>query len=123
MTASLAPEVRVSVVFFERAPLMIDWLKSHLADCALISLDHDLVATSPGEDWGKGAHVAEFLGAQTPCCPVIVHTANYLEAPLMLYWLERGAWRVERVAPFNDLEWIDIEWAPTVRRLLAAQNG
>jgi hypothetical protein len=112
----------VNVVVFPRAHDMIAWLHDHLVECALISLDHDLVSTVKGDDPGSGTDVVLFLSARSPSCPVIVHTSNPLAAPAMRYFLSQAKWANERVVPFNDLEWVDIAWAPVVRAMLAGTH-
>jgi hypothetical protein len=37
----------------------------------------------------------------------------------MIFMLERAGWVCERIVPFNDLEWVDVAWAPAVRALTA----
>jgi len=116
MAASLPRDIRV--IWFERAPAMNTWLDEHLASCALISLDHDLVSPSVEDDPGCGRDVADFLAARTPGPTIIVHTSNYIAAPGMMWTLEHAGWTVERVVPFSDLEWVERAWAPAVLRVL-----
>lgn len=112
----------LEVHVFPRAPDMVAWLEANLDTCALISLDHDLVSPTPGDDPGTGMDVASFLGQREPRCPVIVHTSNHLAAPGMRWVLSQARWANERVAPFNDLEWVEVSWAPTVRAILAGTH-
>lgn len=102
------------VVVFPRAAAMIAFLETRLGECAVVSLDHDLL----GDDPGTGMDVATFLAARAPGCPVIVHTSNYLAAPGMIYVLENAGWHAERVVPFSDLEWVAKSWGPTVLAFL-----
>jgi hypothetical protein len=106
------------LIFFASAHSMIAWLREHLGECALISLDHDLVALESGEDPACGRYVVDFLVEQKVRCPVIVHTSNAIYAPSMTCQLERAGWRFERVPPFNDLEWVETSWAKVARSLL-----
>src|SRR5438105_932342 len=69
---SLVPEFEP--VFFTSAGARIDWLKAHLAEASLISLDHDLpVICVDGSEGGTGREVADYLAALPPTCPIIVH--------------------------------------------------
>ena len=122
MLKQLSAETGLSVVVFPRAHDMIAWLDVHLAACALISLDHDLVSNVKGDDPGSGTDVVLFLSARSPSCPVIVHTSNPLAAPSMQYFLSEAKWANERVAPFSDLEWVEVAWAPLVRAILAGTH-
>jgi hypothetical protein len=122
MLRHLALGEGLRVVVFPRAPDMIAWLRDHLDECALISLDHDLVSTVKGDDPGSGTDVVLFLGERSPICPVIVHTSNPLAAPGMIYFLRQGSWAHERVVPFNDLEWVEVAWAPTASAMLAGTH-
>ncbi len=122
MLRQLAQEGALSVHVFPRAHDMIAWLEEHLGECVLISLDHDLVAKEKGDDPGSGTDVVLFLTGRTPTCPVIVHTSNHLAAPSMKYFLGQAKWSNERVPPFNDLEWVEVAWAPVVHAILAGTH-
>ena len=122
MVRELSGQEDVSVVLFPRAQEMIVWLEQHLGECALISLDHDLVCKVKGDDPGSGMDVVQFLSGRSPSCPVIVHTSNHLAAPGMRYQLSQANWQHERVAPFNDLEWVGVAWAPIVRAVLSGTH-
>jgi hypothetical protein len=79
-------------IFFDNAPDMVAWLSEHLVDVALLCLDHDLGPSrwQNGERFepGTGRDVVDFLAAAKPCCPLLVHTTNYVAAPGMLLALE-----------------------------------
>lgn len=100
-------------VYFDNAFLMIEWLKAHLAQVVLISLDHDL-PTDP--DCGTGRDVADFLAGLPPTCPVIVHTSNEYFAPGMMQVLGEAQWPTARVYPHNDHNWIRCDWADQIRQ-------
>ncbi|HEY9835822.1 MAG TPA: cyclic-phosphate processing receiver domain-containing protein [Vampirovibrionales bacterium] len=120
-----------SAIFFNNAPDMITWLKSHLHECLLLSLDHDL-----GPSWersgqlfdpGIGRDVVDYLITQSPECPVILHTSNS-DAEIGMEMALKGAnWHCERVIPSHSLEaidswdWIDSEWADTLKRLIQSR--
>lgn len=103
------------------APSALSWLETHLAQVALISLDHDLGPSRPIQgrlqDPGSGRDVVDWLAARPACCPVVVHTSNHLAAPGMLWTLEHAGWQVERVVPFDDLAWVAAAWAPALAAL------
>jgi hypothetical protein len=105
-------------VFFDNAPDMLAWLAEHLADVSLVCLDHDLGPSRirEGERFepGTGRDVANLLAGTKACCPVVIHTSNYIAAPGMVLALESGGWSVDRVVPFRDLEWLEEAWFPTV---------
>jgi len=122
MLQELAAETGVKVIVFPRAHEMIAWLGDHLGECSVISLDHDLVSLVKGDDPGSGTDVVLFLCGREPSCPVVVHTSNPLAAPSMKYFLTEAKWLNERVAPFNDLEWVGVAWAPVVRAMLAGTH-
>lgn len=108
--------------FFDNAPDMIEWLRSHLAETVLISLDHDLGPNRrrSGQvfDPGTGRDVVDFLIQHPPTCPVIVHTSNGYSAPGMMFAFEYAHWSTIRVVPYNDLDWITQVWAKAVEENL-----
>jgi hypothetical protein len=105
-------------VFFDNAPDMLAWLPEHLAEVSLICLDHDLgpshIRLGERFEPGIGRDVADFLAGTEPCCPVVIHTTNYIAALGMMLALESGGWVVDRVVPFNDLDWLEAAWLPVV---------
>ncbi len=117
-----------SSIFFNNAPDIITWLKGHLHECILISLDHDL-----GPSWerngqlldpGIGRDVVDYLVTQLPQCPVILHTSNSEAEIGMEMALTDANWQCERVIPFYSLEsintwdWVDKDWAKALKRLI-----
>jgi hypothetical protein len=113
--------------FFDNAPDMLNWLQTHLAEVALVCLDHDLGPnrTRAGQvfDPGNGRDVANYLAACAPRCPIIVHTSNPEAAPGMLWELESAGWTVRRVIPFDDLQWVESSWAERVAECLSRGTG
>lgn len=117
-----------SAMFFNNAPDIIAWIKQHLHECLLLSLDHDL-----GPSWersgqlfdpGIGRDVVDYLITQLPQCPVILHTSNG-DAEIGMEMALKGAnWQYERVIPCHSLDaidswdWIDSDWADTLKRLI-----
>lgn len=121
-----------SAIFFNNAPDLITWLKGHLHECLLLSLDHDL-----GPSWersgqlfdpGIGRDVVDYLITQLPQCPVIIHTSNSDAEIGMELALKSANWYYERVIPHQSLDaidswdWIDSEWADTLKRLIQSRD-
>lgn len=116
-------------IFFNNAPDMIEWLETHLSECIVISLDHDLGPSwkRDGElfDPGTGRDVVDYLVTKSPQCPLIIHSSNAEAVIGMEMALTEVNWQVERVIPFVSLgsligsaEWIDTDWTETINRLL-----
>lgn len=108
--------------FFDNAPAAIDFLRAHLAGTLVVALDNDL-DMKPGPDGrpvdqGEGRHVAEFLAAHPPACPVVIHTTNTSAAAAMDDVLRDAGWKTRRVIPFDDMAWIESDWFPAVRRAI-----
>jgi hypothetical protein len=86
------------IAAFDNADEMIGWLEDHLAEVALISLDHDLPLMQMREgvrvDAGDGRMVADWLAGRDATCPVIVHTSNENFGPGMMRVLRDGAGRI-----------------------------
>jgi hypothetical protein len=97
-------------------------LPTVIANCVLISLDHDLgpVRERDGQrfDPGIGRAITEALAQLAPACPVIIHTSNGPAAEGMLNDLRFAGWYAVRVVPHSDLEWLQKAWLPAVTRLL-----
>jgi hypothetical protein len=112
----------LNCIIFSNAPDMIAWLKDPSSSMTIVSLDHDLEpfvenGRSVSEP-GTGRDVANYLAAQQPTCPVIVHTTSQFGGDGMQFALEDANWRVERVVPFGGISWIRQAWLPTVLELL-----
>ena len=108
--------------FFDEVAELIAFLEVNLADAVVISLDNDL-DMKPGADGraidvGEGRHVAEFLAARAPVCPVVIHTSNSDAAVSMTESLRAGGWRTKRVVPMDDTKWIEDDWFFAMRRIL-----
>jgi CheY-like chemotaxis protein len=106
--------------FFDEPAAMIDYLRTHLPETAVIGLDHDL-ELKPGPDGklkdpGTGREVADFLARQPPTCPVVIHTTNSAAATGMEMALREARWETHCVSPYGDLEWIPTQWFRTIRR-------
>ena len=102
-------------VCFDDSSKMIGWLKEHLPEVVLISLDHDL----PMEpDHGNGRDVADWLSTYSPVCPAIVHTSNEFFAPAMMQVLADCGWHVERVYPHSDHHWVAVGWSQQIREFM-----
>ena len=117
----------VELLIFDNAPDAIAFLNVYLPQTVLISLDHDLGPSrlrdgAPFEP-GDGRDVASFLLGRYPCCPAIVHSANYQMVMVMIEMLRESGWPATIVTPYSQLEhgWIDREWRAEVEWLV--QNG
>ena len=112
-------------VLFDDAAAMIAWLRDHLGEVVLISLDHDLPITRGPDgrvvDRGDGRMVADFLATQAPTCPVIVHTSNHYAGPGVTRALSDAGWQHCRVCPRDDVQWVRGAWLPALRDY--AQRG
>ncbi len=113
--------------FFITADDAIGWLRSHIEETALIVLDHDLeLLEAEGHvliDPGTGRDVADFLAAQKPVCPVVIHTTNTPAGIGMEMALTEAGWKTKRLTPYGDMEWIPELWLPTVKSLLRIPNN
>lgn len=111
-----------SIRCFDNAPDLISWLSTHLEECCLISLDHDLGSDrSIQGEWinpGTGRDVVNFLASQFPHCPTIIHSSNSQEVIGMEMTLGGSYWTFERVFPHRDLDWIQTDWVSTVKLFL-----
>ncbi len=120
MRAVLARDLpALAVAIHGTAPAMIAWLRGHLGETCLISLDNDLLDPAALErDVGEGRDVADVLARETPCCPNILHTSNTSAARAMAGTLGEAGWLLCRVMPHDDVAWVDEDWARQVRRYL-----
>lgn len=119
MTACLRDrKPQCEIVTFDNAPDTIAWLANHLDEAAVMCLDHDLgpnrIRDGETFDPGTGRDVADYLATRTPTSAIVIHTTNSLAAPGMIMVLEDAGWRVSRVLPYNDLEWIRAVWVNDV---------
>ena len=125
--AAMTPLLRTrfpecSVCALDNAPDFIEWLRAHLAEVALICLDHDLGPNRTRDgvsfDPGTGRDVADFLAGQSPVCPIVIHSTNGYAVPGMIRVLEDARWTCRRVVPGSGLAWIPDWWYPEVVRVL-----
>lgn len=108
--------------FFDASREMIRFLETHLNDTIAIALDHDL-ELKPGAngkciDPGTGVDVAEFLATKAPVCTVVIHTTNTDGGAAMERVLRAAHWSTRRVIPFDDMNWIESDWFPVLRRAI-----
>jgi len=111
----------VDAVFFEDAREMITWLRHHLSEVELLSLDHDLPLRGRGGatiDCGTGRQVVDYLASLPPTCPVIVHSSNDACAAGMFFALNDAGWTCSRVYPHDGEAWVRETWSERVRRHL-----
>lgn len=117
-TAAAVSLPGLSLKIWTDAPSMIRDLPGWLGRALLVSLDHDLNPQHrDSPDPLTGFEVALFLAAQTPCCPVVLHTTNYLRVDSMDRELKDGGWQTCQIRPFRD-DWIERFWLPKVRELI-----
>jgi hypothetical protein len=115
------------LLIFDNAPDAIAFLNVHGTQTLLISLDHDLGPAHQRDgqpfDPGDGRDVAAFLANCKPSCPIIVHSANYQMAPVMIEMLREAGWFAGIVTPYSQLAlaWIEGEWRTEIEWLIA--NG
>ena len=69
-------------------------------------------------DPGSGREVADYLATQDPTCPVILHSSNTDAVTGMREILQTSGWRTIRVAPFEDMSWIETDWFFAMRRAI-----
>jgi hypothetical protein len=109
-------------VFFGNANDMVAWLRDHLADIVLVSLDHDLPLHATRNDvemdCGDGRVVANSLATIAPTCPVIVHSSNIACAEGMIRVLRDAGWPLRRVYPCDDDVWVRLAWADEVQKYI-----
>ena len=117
-SAAIAPDMPIRI--WRSAHAMIADLPECLEHAVVISLDHDL--NRDPADPGTGYDLAKLLAELIPCCPVIIHTSNAERGTWMEGELSRAGWRYDRVYPFGD-DWIEKDWAATLRRLLAPKEN
>ena len=111
-------------VFFDNAPDMIAWLRTSLSTVSLLCLDHDLGPNRErdGEtfDPGVGRDVVNFLVEHDASCQIVIHSTNAPAADGMQFALRDAGWKVERVVPSHDLEWVASGWAKPLKGLWPA---
>jgi hypothetical protein len=81
--------------FFAVTAEMLAYLRGHLEESLVISLDHDLDLL-PGEngkwiDPGTGREVSDYLATCSPICPIIIHTTNAPAAAGMEFVLQEAS--------------------------------
>ena len=123
MTNVLSDVGDVKALVFNNPWAVVEWLKEHPSECALISLDHDLgrIRSIKGElvKPGTGWDVVDYMVTQPPSCPVILHTGNREAGDGMREALERSKWNCRAVIPYPpDLDWVSKDWRKAVRSLL-----
>lgn len=113
-----------AVAVFGKAPDMIAWLRDHLCETRLISLDNDLIDPDTLEmDVGEGCDVAKALARASPSCPVILHASNSRAADEMAEALGEAGWPLCRVVPYDGVAWVAEDWGRHVRRILSSAEG
>lgn len=105
----------------------IRYYQQHHVEIIVIALDHDLedLMGNDGEkiDPGTGRDVSDFLSQQKPTCPIVIHSTNRLAVDGMELDLTEAGWKIERIAPHGDLEWIPQAWMPAIRKAIGGLDG
>jgi CheY-like chemotaxis protein len=96
----------------------IDRVRLRYDDVLVVSLDHDLYDRPDHTLDLTGMIAADFLTTLTPRFPVLIHSSNQRDAAVMRDKLEGGGWFVAQVTPFDDTNWIGLDWYPTLKRAL-----
>jgi hypothetical protein len=105
--------------FFSDDPdTLIAHIRPRLNDVLVVSLDHDLHSRPDGNTEVTGMRVAEFLATIPASFPVLIHSTNEHEAGRMKHILKQKGWSVRSVVPFDDTNWIGVEWYPTLKKAL-----
>ncbi len=104
-------------VIWPDARRMIREAPAYLAGPCVLSLDHDLEPESPGDDPGDGMDLVRWLVGQPARHPVIIHSSNRERSAWMAGDFELAGWRWWSVYPLGD-DWIEVDWAKLVRRLM-----
>ena len=111
-------------LYFDMPSNMNRWLENNLANCVIVSLDHDLNRVTESLDHldnfvvGDGLDVARFLSKHSPTCPVILHSTNRVGRNAMQDALSQSGWETQNVDPYGDLLWIGERWFPKIMELL-----
>lgn len=118
---------------FDSVAGLMAHLDQHLGEAVCIALDHDLELVPDGNggliDPGTGREAADYLCRRAPQCPVVIHSTNTAAADGMEFCLRDAGWKVTRVIPWGDLDWIPTQWFRAVRRAIvnsarpAGRNG
>lgn len=107
---------RIDFRIFRSAIEFISAIDARIDLPTIISLDHDL-STPSRVEMGTGVDVCEALARLSPFASVIVATTNTGEGDRMFEILRAASWPVERIVPFDDLNWIS-QWAEIVSKLM-----
>ena len=114
------------IEFFSSAPSFLQRMREGaLADVALIGLDHDLEmieGESDGDliDPGSGMDIAHAIAAVSPGPPIVIHTTNRTAGDGMEEILRTAGWRVDRVVPYGNVDWVGEIWGRRVRDAIVA---
>jgi CheY-like chemotaxis protein len=118
-----ARSLSADVIVWRNGHKMANEVAQHLADAALISLDHDL-RDNDGEDVGSGMDVVRRLLKHKPTCPVVLHTANISARSLMMNTLLLAGWEVHRVSRDSmGFNWVYYDWLPKVSKLIGDKSA
>lgn len=113
------------VEFCSSAPEFVGRMRATgLDDVALIGLDHDLEMIEGDDrrliDPGSGMDVARELAAISPGPPVVIHTTNRTAGDGMEDTLRAAGWKVDRIVPYGNLDWVREIWSRCARNAIVA---
>ncbi len=99
-------------------PEAIAWLTEHKDEVSLYSLDNDLYVPDFDGDEGEGWELCEWMLANVPRIPIIVHSTNAHASMRMKMACGEAGLEFHRVVPYLDTQWIGEAWIATVRQAL-----
>lgn len=114
------------IEFFSSAPGFLQRMREGtLEDVALIGLDHDLEMIEEETDGdltdpGSGMDIARAIAALSPGPPIVIHTTNRAAGDGMEEILRAAGWKVDRIVPYGNLDWVREIWARCVRDAIVA---
>lgn len=99
-------------------PDAIRWLTERGGEVTLYSLDNDLYVPDFEGEPGEGWELCEWMLANLPPRPVIVHSTNAHASTRMEMACGEAGWEFHRVVPYLGMRWIGEAWISTVRGLM-----
>jgi len=97
-------------------PESIAWLEENREQILLYSLDNDLYVPGFEGDEGEGRDLCDWILANCPRRPVIVHSTNSHASTVMEMACQEAGWEFNRVVPYNGFEWIPDTWIHRIRK-------
>jgi len=104
--------------FTDDPETMIRLLEVKSGQILAVSLDHDLYDRADGSTELTGMIVSDYLAEREPTFPIIIHSSNERDSLTMKTKLICGGWKVQKVLPFDDTNWIGISWYPALKKAI-----